>query len=182
MSIFSVVSEVETSDSFHLSRLLLLLNAFAGPQRDQAIEGITKLAKLDFFLRYPSYLEKGLSARHANPDAAGVREFERDSVESRMVRFKYGPWDFRYRRFLNILVGKGLAHVYLRGRTVHVGITESGRAVANRLAEHAEFADLKHRSKLLKTHFDLSASTLVKFVYDTFPEIGTMRLGSPIQQ
>jgi hypothetical protein len=182
MSLLSAATKVEMDDAFHLSRLLLLLNAFAGRNRDEAIEGITKLAKLDFLLRYPSCLERALVAKRVNPQSAGVKDFERNSVESQMVRFKYGPWDFRYRRFLNILVGKNLAHVYLHGRTVHLGITPNGRAVAERLAEHSEFEELKDRTRLLKTHFDLSASTLVKFIYDTFPEIGTLRLGAPIQR
>ena len=99
-----------------------------------------------------------------------------------MVRFKYGPWDFRYRKFLNLLVGKGLAHVFLQGRTVHIGITAKGSEVAAQLREKEEFAVIIDRSRLLKTHFDLSASTLVKFIYETFPEIATLRYGTKISQ
>jgi hypothetical protein len=182
MSLFSVAAEIETNEDFHLSRILLLLNAFAGTNREDAIEGITKLAKLDFLLRYPAYLERALETRDVNPNLANVKDFERESIESKMVRFKYGPWDFRYRGFVNVLVGKGLAHVHLHGRTIHLGITGKGQKIAEQLGQEAEFDDLRSRTKLLKTHFDLSASTLVKFIYETFPEIGTLRLGAPIEK
>ncbi len=36
------------------------------------------------------------------------------------------------------------------------------------------------RAKLLKRYFDLTATNLMKFIYDTFPEIGTLRLGTEI--
>ncbi|HZS26782.1 MAG TPA: hypothetical protein VFB76_06100 [Candidatus Angelobacter sp.] len=182
MSLLSLVAGIDESDFFHLSRLLILVSAFAGPKRIDSVEGITKLAKLDFLLRYPEYLERALRARHANSSLADVKEFERNSVESAMVRYKYGPWDFRYRRFLNLLVGKGLAHISLDGRTVHIGITERGRELATKLAETDEFTDIAERSRLLKSHFDLSATNLVKFIYQTFPEIGNLRYGTKISQ
>jgi hypothetical protein len=182
MSLFSIVGEIDESDSFHLSRLLVLLSAFAGTSKNDEIEGITKLAKLDFLLRYPEYLERALEARHTNPRSAEVRDFERNSVESAMVRFKYGPWDFRYRKFLNLLVGKGLVHISLRGRTVYISLTAKGNEISNELSEKEEFAIIAERSRLLKTHFDLSASTLVKFVYTTFPEIANLRYGTKINQ
>lgn len=35
-----------------------------------------------------------------------------------MIRFRYGPWDDRYRRWIGILVAKGLAETSLKGHTV----------------------------------------------------------------
>jgi hypothetical protein len=103
-----------------------MLEAFGGRRGDQPIEGLTKLAKLDFLLRYPVYLERALVARDAPEAAAQVEDYERNSVEAHMVRFRYGPWDHRYRRFLNILVGKGLAAVRVEGRTITIQLTRSG--------------------------------------------------------
>jgi hypothetical protein len=182
MSLLSLTSRIESSDEFHLSRLLILIDTFGGTRGEDAIEGITKLAKLDFLLRYPSYLAAALRARHTNPAAADVHEFEIGSVESSMIRFKYGPWDFRYRRFLNLLSSKGLAHIFVSGRTVHVGITKKGRTVAEELKNAPEFSDLTSRARLLKTHLDLSATGLMKFIYETFPEIGTLRYGEHINE
>ena len=48
-----------------------------------------------------------------------------------MVRFRYGPWDERYRRWIGLLVARNLVTTYVRGHTVHVGLTERGRVVAN---------------------------------------------------
>src|ERR1019366_109843 len=101
-------------------------------------------------------------------------DFERTNVEARMVRYKYGPWDFRYRRFINLLVAKGLAHVYVKGRTVHLGITKSGREIAEQLGSDSNFSGLQDRAVLLKRHLDLSATNLMNFIYKTFPEISNL--------
>ena len=165
-----------------MSRLLLLIDVFATPSGDGSIEGLTKLAKLDFLLRYPANLERALSARGAKAAEAQVLDFERNSVEASMVRYKYGPWDFRYRRFINLLVAKGLVHVYLRGRTVHLGITPAGRESARNLAADEIFATLHERSTLLKRHLDLGATALMQFIYRTFPELINLAYGETINE
>ena len=45
-------------------RLLLLIDAFTGATR--SLEGRTKLAKLDFLLRYPNYLRRALAISSAD--------------------------------------------------------------------------------------------------------------------
>jgi hypothetical protein len=182
MSLFSVTASVENNDLFHMSRLLLLIDVFATPSGDGSIEGLTKLAKLDFLLRYPANLERALSARGAKAEEAQVLDFERNSVEASMVRYKYGPWDFRYRRFINLLVAKGLVHVYLRGRTVHLGITPAGRESARLLAADEIFSTLHERSTLLKRHLDLGATALMQFIYRTFPELINLAYGETINE
>ena len=97
-----------------------------------------------------------------------------------MIRYRYGPWDFRYRRFINLLVAKGLAHVFVQGRTVHLGITEAGREVAELLERDGNFYSLQQRAVLLKRHLDLSATNLMHFIYKTFPELSNMALGEVI--
>ncbi len=97
-----------------------------------------------------------------------------------MVRYKYGPWDFRYRRFINILVGMGLVKVEIRGRTTDIRLTDIGLAKAALLAEEEAFKDTVRRSSILKTHFDVKGTTLMKFIYDTFPEISSLSLGDEI--
>lgn len=182
MSLFSVTSSVENNDLFHMSRLLLLIDVFATPAGDGSIEGLTKLAKLDFLLRYPANLERALAARGAKPEEAQVLDFEINSVEASMVRFKYGPWDFRYRRFINLLVAKGLVHVYLKGRTVHLGITDQGRQAARLLESDEIFSALHSRSILLKRHLDLGATALMQFIYKTFPELVNLAYGQTINE
>lgn len=182
MPLFEATVALETSDAFHMSRLLLLVDAFSGHDQMGSVQGITKLAKLDFLLRYPANLERALVARNLKTEQAAVKEYERHNVESTMVRFRYGPWDFRYRRLLNLLVAKGLIHLHVSGRTVHVSATAQGHQVASEFSKAEEFADLSARVKLLKTHFDIGGTTLMKFIYQTFPELSNLRYGTQIDE
>ncbi len=180
MSLLSTIAAIEEQDDFHLARILVLLNAFAKNDCSGTLDGLTKLAKLDFLLRYPMYLERALLARKANPENAKVKRYERTSIESAMVRYKYGPWDFRYRRFINLLVSRNLAKVDLIGKTVVIGLTAEGIKVANEVSKGECFSDIKRRAKLLKQHFDLSGTNLKNFIYKTFPEIVSLKIGKKI--
>ncbi len=181
MNVFRALSDLEANDHIHLARLLILLGAFSGAEGTGMIEGLTKLAKLDFLLRYPTYLERALRQRNKPTRKVQVAEYERLSVESSMVRFRYGPWDFRYRRFINLLVAKGLAKVDIKGKTVQVGLTSSGVQAADKLSSDERFGDLARRARLLKTHFNYKGTRLMKMIYRIFPEIATLRFGEEIR-
>jgi hypothetical protein len=180
MDLLTMLADLEDNDDLHLARLVILLDAFAKNDGSGVIEGLTKLAKLDFFLRYPVYLEKALQARQKTTRDVRVAEHERRSVESAMVRFRYGPWDHRYRRFINLLVARGLAEVAVDGRTVNVRLTERGREAARTLVGQDAFEDVARRARALHNHMNLAGTTLMRFVYETFPEIGDLRLGEEI--
>ena len=45
------------SRDYHIGRLLVLLRHFAPPDK-RPMQGLTKLAKLDFLLRYPSFTDR----------------------------------------------------------------------------------------------------------------------------
>jgi hypothetical protein len=175
-----VLIALERDRTLHQARLLLLLRAFAGGDNSKNIEGLTKLAKLDFLLRYPTYLERAIAKREGNPTKVGVRDEERVSVESRMIRYRYGPWDERYRELLNELVGRELAHVAVRGRTIDIGLTHRGFSYADDLGGSPAYEDVWRRARLLKSNLDLSATRLMHFVYETFPEIADLRLREEI--
>lgn len=99
-----------------------------------------------------------------------------------MIRFRYGPWDNRYRRWLGVLVAKGLATIWLQGRTVRVAITRQGRELAQTLATREEFAGLAQRSQaIVSTVGHMSATNLKDFVYRTFPELNGMKWGESIE-
>ncbi len=182
MNLYELLSDLENCDDLHEARLLILLSAFTSDsEHENGIEGLTKLAKLDFLLRYPTFLERALKKRpNAKPEAAEVKQHERQSVESSMVRFKYGPWDHRYRRFLNLLVAKDLARVHTSGRTICIRLSERGKEVAAELSKAEVNQDTVARAKLLRRNFDLGATNLMKLIYETFPEIGTLKLGREI--
>jgi hypothetical protein len=182
MSLYLVraVARAEAEDSLHLGRLLILLRAFdAG--RGKSVEGITKLAKLDFLLRYPACLERALLARRKDPARAEVQPQERTSIESKMIRFRYGPWDGRYRRWIGLLMSRGLAETFIVGNTVHVRLTQTGRSVAAELSEHSDFRLLDTRSELIVQAVGAFSATKIKnFVYEVFPELSSMKWGEEI--
>ena len=180
MDVVEAVANLDQAPNLHAARLLILMNAFSGERGDGTIQGLTKLAKLDFLLRYPVMLERALNARGRSIRHLDVLEHERQSVESEMVRYRFGPWDHRYRLFLNLLVAKGLVSVSIDGRTVVIRLTEAGRESARALAETEVFEQYERRSRLLKRHFDLTATNLMHFIYDTFPEVVSLRSGVSI--
>lgn len=181
MSLFEIIKSLETNEEIHLGRILILLNQFSSERHKAEIEGLTKLAKLDFLLRYPVYLERALSAIGKNKMQVNVKSYERRSVESRMVRFKYGPWDFRYRKFINVLVAKELVYIRVEGRSYHLGLTQKGNDLANILIKQEPLTDIANRAILIKRHFNFSGTNLMRFIYNTFPEIGTMQFGEEIK-
>src|SRR5215217_7764669 len=85
----SQVPEADDSLEFHAARILLLIY-YAGDRKTREIQGRTKLAKMDFLVRYPTYLAEAARIKGVNTDIRpGIRP------ESRMIRYKYGPWDER---------------------------------------------------------------------------------------
>ena len=91
MDLMQAVGELESSDELHQARLLVLLLAFAGESGVGKIEGLTKLAKLDFLLRYPVFLERAVKKRNASTHLVQLQPHEEMSVESKMVRYRFGP-------------------------------------------------------------------------------------------
>jgi hypothetical protein len=180
LKLIKAAVDAENNDDFHMARLLLLLAAFDGG-KGKKVEGITKLAKLDFLLRYPNCLEKVLIIKNKNHIQAEIKAYERRSIETKMYRFRYGPWDNRYRRWIGLLAAKGLVTSYVKGNTVYVGITKTGKSVAEKLDSVEEFQILKTRGELItKAVGGLPATKLKDFIYETFPEIINMKWGEDI--
>ncbi|WP_137819611.1 hypothetical protein [Pseudomonas sp. 2FG] len=180
LELVQALARTELDDHLHMARLLMLLNAHAG-KTNKPVEGVTKLAKLDFLLRYPNCLERALVAKGKPTAPACIQDFERTTIESKMVRFRYGPWDHRYRRWIALLVGKGLLHARVDGRTVKLWLTEVGHSAAHALEDAPDLEYLSARAGLVaRTFGTMSGTALKNFVYATFPEIITMRWGDPI--
>jgi hypothetical protein len=187
LRIVKAVAETENLDDLHLGRLLLLLGSADARKstpmtKAKAVEGITKLAKLDFLLRYPTVLERALTALGRAASEAEVQSRERTSIEAKMVRFRYGPWDARYRRWLGLLTARGLVRLGVQGNTVQIGLTDAGRALAAQFRADPLFADLSHRADVvLKTVGPMSAVQVKDFVYKVAPEIIDMKWGKEIE-
>jgi hypothetical protein len=132
--------------------------------------------------RYPKCLERVVKDTGGQVADANIRPYERDTVESRMIRFRYGPWDGRYRRWIGLMVARDLAATYVTGNTVNVLLTQSGREVADVIAKLDEYADLQARSKLIFAAVGGIAATKLKdFIYAKFPELLNMRWGQEIE-
>lgn len=184
LRIIDAAIETEQSDQLHEARLLLLLR-HAANRGTGTVEGITKLAKIDFLLRYPRYLQRlvdKLNKERKRRIEIPLQSFEVDTVESKMIRFRYGPWDPRYRRWIGILVAKGLADTYVQGKTVHVKLTDNGVKIANAIAEQEAFKDLDIRSGLIdKIVGSKSGQWLKETIYEVVPELTGMDWGKEIE-
>jgi hypothetical protein len=155
----------------HTGRVLLILRHF-GATDAKPLEGLTKLAKLDFLLRYPAFTERLLNDLGADWELGTEPSLsERLAVESRMIRYKYGPWDDRYYPVLGTLVGLGLVKVVKKGRTLVMALTESGTEVAVGLADLDDWEQIDRRTSLLHRHFNLTGSRLKKLIYTQLPEV-----------
>jgi len=186
--ILQTAAAIENSDEFNEARLLLLLKSAAGKgATPKPLEGIMKLAKMDFLLRYPNILVRALNAigdskKSARDAAAAIPEHDRDTIESHMIRFRFGPWDPRYRKWLSILVAKELAIVYLEGRTVKIQLSTSGAALAEELARTEAFKPIADRAKLVNLAVGSMAPTkITAFIYKIAPEIVSMKWGGSIE-
>jgi hypothetical protein len=158
------------------ARLLLLIDAFSRP--DRALQGRTKLAKLDFLLRYPHYLRRALLVRR--PGVAPEAEPGSPDLETRMVRYRYGPWDPAYYALLGSLIGRGLVVVVPETRGLGFRTTERGSQLAARLGDDPAWASVAQRCKLLRDNFDLTGNTLKTFIYSHFPEVVGARWGDQL--
>jgi hypothetical protein len=158
----------------HASRLLLLLLLCGIAGR---IEGLTKLAKLDFFVRYPDFF-----ARIAQYLGKTV-ELTTSSVESAMIRHHYGPWDKRYYQVLPFLQGRDLITIEKQGKAYVFALTPVGKQIATAFAKEADFSDQVSQMKQVKKVLGKkSGSSIKNLIYEVFDrEIAKQALGQVIE-
>lgn len=158
---------------FHAGRLLLLFRLCGTNGR---IDGLTKMAKLDFFVRYPQFFDAVCTS--TGQDASSSRS----TVESSMIRFHYGPWDDRYYHVLGYLEARGLINVTKHGKMFRLALTDEGKGVADRLCKESDFSDLVEQMKQVKRTLGSKAgSSLKKLIYQVFDrEVGQRPLGEVI--
>lgn len=159
-------------------RLLLLISAFSA--NEGTLQGRTKLAKLDFLLRYPVFFDKAMKLRHI--DVGRLEPVAEDrNIETRMVRYRYGPWDPSHYAVLGSLIGRGLVEPVRDERVVAFRTTERGADVAKQLAETVPWADIATRSRLLRRAFKAHTGAFLKdWIYENFPEVTHASWGESI--
>lgn len=155
---------------YHTARLLLLIDAVSG--RSGALDGLTKLAKLDFLIRYPTMLRRMLVEDNVDTSAVDSTILPvSEPVESRMIRYKYGPWDNLYYPLVGALVAKGLVErVSGRGR-VTLRPTSLGLEVAAALRADDAWTVIAARCGLTADHYDVSGNALKERIYAEFPDV-----------
>jgi hypothetical protein len=159
---------------FHATRLLLLIYLAGRPKSNPVIDGRTKLVKLDFFVRYPEYLIKAARYSSANDKAEVVQSTLRSArtIESRMIRYRYGPWDHKYYLILAYLSGKQLITISVRERMDRYALSETGRGICAALANLPEFLPIVTRCQIAGEIFGGKSGSQIKdFIYTHFPEI-----------
>lgn len=158
---------------YHVARILLLLLAFRAAD-DEPFEGLTKLAKLDFLLRYPLLMREFLETRGCAV-ATDLMPTAREqvAVESPMIRYRFGPWDQRYYTVIGRMVGTGLVY---QGRgaekQVLLSLTAAGRERAIQVSTMTAWTLTWKRAELLAEALrDLSGHELKSAIYEQFEEL-----------
>ncbi|MES1973342.1 MAG: hypothetical protein V4472_12865 [Pseudomonadota bacterium] len=165
---------------FHAARLLLLMLVCGTAGR---IDGLTKMAKLDFFSRYPDFYLVARAAESGQERQAASATRESEIVESSMVRHHYGPWDKRYYHVLAHLEAKRLITVSKEKKSYQIALTPLGKERAKTLSELQSFASLVDRLKQIRETFGKKTGTYLKdLIYRLFDhEVGRREMGKVIR-
>lgn len=167
---------------FHAARLMLLMHICGVRGR---IDGLTKMAKLDFFARYPDFFEVARAAAVPQPSREAQPDNPDDErIESAMVRHHYGPWDKRYYHVLAHLEAKRLITVTKEGKGYRIALTPLGLERAAALAARPSFATLVERMREVKKTFGGKTGTFLKdLIYRLFDEeVGRRPMGERISR
>ncbi|HKP05434.1 MAG TPA: hypothetical protein VJU77_18945 [Chthoniobacterales bacterium] len=158
---------------FHAARILLL---FAICGTGGRIDSLTKLAKLDFFVRYPDFFRRACQTLGLD-----VEDIE-TTVESAMVRHHYGPWDKRYYQVLGYLEARGLIQTTRVGRAFNLTLTPKGKGIASQLRMDPNFAVVCGQMKRVKKVFGQKSGASIKnLIYRVFEkEVALLRHGESI--
>lgn len=182
VNLLSNILKFNKDFSLDISRLLILFDSYSQKRNDDYIVGTTKVVKLDFFLRYPTILEKALRTKKQTVRSINVKEFERNLVESTMIRYKFGPWDDRYWSILSTMESLGVIEIAKVNGVTSFKITETGKDIVSQLNNFEVFDDYFKRSSIVNSNFGrLTAKWLVKKVYELRPELRTMKFGEEIR-
>lgn len=163
--------------AYHQARVLLLVKAVAAdPGHARKLDGLTKLAKLDFLVRYPALASVVLDELAGDEPRMHVSEDDvaaPTEVEDPMTRYKYGPWDDRYYPVVGALVSRGLLK-YLKGRrgSVALSATPAGRRFADDLTEDPLWREIADRCEAVAgASAGLTGNALKERIYDRLADL-----------
>lgn len=178
---------VDENVPYHACRLLILIficgRKSPVTKTGHAVKGRTLLAKLDFFVRYPQYLQKAGTILEKPLKEAVAYEVERQrtTVESRMIRYRYGPWDHAYYTVLGYMLAKSLIVLEQHNGVDVFCLTEAGVKSARSLVASGSFDDTALYSEATASLFRMyNGAGLKKFIYDNFPDVVNRPVGQTI--
>jgi len=176
MEIYQVLKIVEGDLNTQLARLMILIYHLCGVKNNKKIDGVNKLAKLDFLLKSPTYLKKGLGKLNTKTTVK-ISSAENWSIENKMNLYTYVPWDENYRKFLNVIISRGLVSISFEKDDYFIQITTKGIQLTEELNGNRHFKEFVNRSKVISTHFgSYSERFLNNFFAIHFPEIGSFKV------
>ena len=171
-----ISSPLPAEDVFelHAARLVLLLRHCGVKNR---IDGLTKLAKLDFFVRYPDFFTQAAQAIGAPQKPTTT------NTDSSMVRYRYGPWDERYYHLLSYLESTGLINIERIGKSFRITLSQDGNALATTISDDSSYTSLVQHMKDVKRAMGSKAGTTLKnLIYQLFEsEVGAKSFGELIE-
>ncbi|MFE2750517.1 hypothetical protein ACFXGA_00785 [Actinosynnema sp. NPDC059335] len=163
--------------AYHQARVLLLVTAVSNTTgHARKLDGLTKLAKLDFLLRYPALAPEvldRLNARDPRLHLAPEDIATPTDVEAPMTRYKYGPWDDRYYAILGALIGRGLLrYTSARKGSVAVTPTAAGRRLAEQLTAGNQWAEIAERGEAIaEASTGMTGNALKDLIYQRLADL-----------
>lgn len=168
----SIPLSADDITEFHAARLLLLISLCGKKSR---LDGLTKLAKLDFFIRYPEFFDRIKQTTD--------RSTKNNTIESKMVRHFYGPWDNRYYDVLAYMESRNLIAIEKSGaRTYSFVLSSAGEEVVQKLLGSDAYAKLTlHIRDVAKELGGKTGNKLKEMIYREFDsEVARRELGEII--
>lgn len=176
MKTIDAITRAEENPRFHMSRLIILISAFDGH-----ISGLSKLANLDFLLRYPAHAKAVLEHRHRSVSGMQILDHEMANIENGAVMYKYGPWDFRYKALLVSMAALNTIKLSMADRAVSISLLEQGSCIANHLRNSPHWATVCARSEILHRHCNITGNALSHAILKACPSLTDIPLGGPIR-
>ncbi|MEV6524536.1 hypothetical protein AB0M43_21490 [Longispora sp. NPDC051575] len=163
--------------AYHQARVLLLVDSVCTTKGHLGkLDGLTKLAKLDFLLRYPalgSVVLPHLDGEDPRLRLSSDDRAEPTEVEAPMIRYKYGPWDDRYYPVIGALVARGLLrYAPARKGSVALKTTPAGRKLALQFAASPQWADVGTRCQAIaEATVGMTGNALKDLIYGALAEL-----------
>lgn len=151
MSLIEQIIILDEQDELHIIRVLILVYTLIGSKNDKTTIELTKLAKMDFLLRYPSALDSALTSLNKNKNL-NITEAEKNNIETNILSFRFSPWSSDFRRLMVLLNAKSLLRWERREKSLDIYKTPIGLKLYQELLNFDEFKSMIQQAKAIKTN------------------------------